>query len=141
MFKRASLPLALSLAFAWANANAQTIKEVPIVPVNPTSGVDMYKEYCAVCHGVDGKGNGPAATALKKMPTDLTQLAHKNGGKYPEELVAASIRGDTLLPAHGSQNMPVWGTLFHSGMGQRPESEVQLRIVNLTTYIKTLQAK
>lgn len=141
MFKSATLPLALSLAFVWTNANAQSIKEVPISQTSPTSGVAMYKEYCAVCHGVEGKGNGPAATAMKKTPTDLTLLAKKNGGKYPAETIASFIRGDTAMPAHGSVDMPVWGTLFRSGMGHRPESEVQLRIVNLTNYIQTLQAK
>lgn len=141
MLKRASLPLALSLAFAWVGVNAQTIKEVPIVSVTPTSGVAMYKEYCAVCHGLEGKGNGPAATAMKKAPTDLTLLAKNHGGKYPAEDVASSIRGDTGMPSHGAKDMPIWGDLFRSGMGHRPEGEVQLRIVNLTSYIQTLQAK
>ena len=28
------------------------------------SGAEMYKTWCASCHGVQGKGDGPAAAAL-----------------------------------------------------------------------------
>ena len=61
----------------------KTIQHAPIKATSPASGGEMYKTYCAVCHGTDGKGGGPAASALKVPPTDLTQLSKKNGGKYP----------------------------------------------------------
>ena len=96
--------------------------------------------YCAVCHGTDGKGGGPAASALKVPPTDLTVLSKNNGGKYPALKVSASIRGESATPAHGSKEMPVWGTLFWS-MSQGHEGEVQERVTNLTHYIETLQVK
>jgi len=117
-----------------------TIKNVPVKETSPTSGKDMYKAYCAVCHGNDGKGGGPAAPAMKVPPTDLTLLAKNNGGKYPSLKVVSSINGETNLPAHGSRDMPVWGQLFWS-MSHGHESEVQQRAVNLSRYIETLQAK
>lgn len=119
---------------------AKEIKHVPVKQTSPASGVGMYKSYCAVCHGTDGKGNGPAASALKVPPTDLTALAERNGGKYPALKVAAIIRGEETLPAHGSKDMPIWGNLFWSMSGGH-EAEVQQRITNLNQYIGSLQKK
>jgi mono/diheme cytochrome c family protein len=118
----------------------KVIKHVPIKSTSPTSGKDMYTAYCAVCHGTDGKGGGPAASALKTPPTDLTLLSKNNGGKYPALKVSSAIRGEGALPAHGSKDMPVWGSLFWS-MSAGHEGEVQQRVANLTNYIESLQAK
>jgi mono/diheme cytochrome c family protein len=117
-----------------------TVKHVPITNAPSNSGKEMYNSYCAVCHGTDGKGNGPAASAMKAPPTDLTTLAAKNGGKYPSAHVSSVIRGQATLPSHGSQDMPVWGPLF-SSISQGHEAQVQQRVANLVKYIETLQAK
>jgi len=118
----------------------KVIKTVPVTATSPSSGEEMYKTYCAVCHGQDGKGKGPAADALKVPPTDLTTLSKSNGGKYPALKVAAAIRGEANLPAHGTKEMPVWGQLFWT-MSHGHESEVQQRVSNLNKYIEGLQAK
>jgi mono/diheme cytochrome c family protein len=118
----------------------KVIKHVPIKRTSPASGQEMYGTYCAVCHGTDAKGNGPAADALKVPPPDLTGLAKKEGGKYPAMRVSSIIRGDATLPAHGTKEMPVWGALFWN-MSQGHESEVQQRVANLNEYIEGLQAK
>lgn len=123
-----------------ANPSAKTIKHVPIASTSPVSGKDMFKAYCAVCHGEDGKGNGPAASALKTSPSDLTQLGKNNGGKFPALKVESTIRGEGGFPAHGSKEMPVWGPLFWNLSGGH-ESEVQQRVSNLTKYIESIQAK
>jgi mono/diheme cytochrome c family protein len=126
-----------------ASAQDQAKKEIKHVPIKPTSaasGQDMYKNYCAVCHGVDGKGKGPAADALKVPPPDLTTLAQKNGGTYPALKVSAVLRGEQVMPAHGSKDMPVWGNLFWNLSGGRA-SEVQQRVANLNKYIESLQKK
>lgn len=116
------------------------IQHVPIRATSPVSGKEMYTSYCAVCHGTDGKGEGPAASALKVPPTDLTSLSKNNGGKYPSLKVVASIHGESALPAHGSKEMPVWGSLFWNMSGGH-EGEVQQRVSNLNKYIESMQAK
>ena len=117
------------------------IKQVPTPNVNPTSGKEMYLAYCASCHGVSGKGNGPAAAALKTPPADLTQLAKNNGGKFPDAKVQQAIKGDPNMPsAHGSQQMPVWGPTFWQ-LSHRSEAQAQLRIRNLANYVASLQQK
>jgi hypothetical protein len=68
-----------------------------------------YMEYCASGHGEDAKGLGPAASALKTPPCDLTTLAKRRGGKFPEHYVAQTIRFGKAVQTHGSVHMPVWG--------------------------------
>ena len=131
---------ALALGQAAPAQSTPAVKHVPITNSPSNSGKEMYKSYCAVCHGLDGKGNGPAASAMKTSPTDLTTLAEKDAGKYPASHVAAVIRGQATTPSHGSQDMPVWGPLF-SSISQGHEGQVQQRITNLVSYIETLQAK
>jgi mono/diheme cytochrome c family protein len=118
----------------------KTIQHTTVKPTSPASGKEMYTAYCAVCHGTDGKGGGPAASALKVPPADLTQLSKNNGAKYPALKVTSAIRGDGDNPAHGSKEMPVWGSLFWN-MSHGHEGEVQQRVANLTKYIESLQAK
>jgi mono/diheme cytochrome c family protein len=116
---------------------AKTVKRVPVHPSTAIAGKDLYREYCAVCHGTAGKGDGPAADALKTAPPDLTQIASKNGGKYPEMKVQHIITGESEEPsAHGSKDMPMWGTIFHHmGTGGN------VRVYNLVKYIEEMQAK
>lgn len=122
-----------------AQETATKIEQVPAKPTPAASGKEMFDEYCASCHGMDGRGNGPAASALKMQPTDLTLLAQKNGGKFPTRHVMSSIQNVTQN-VHGSKDMPVWGTIF-SSLGNSNPGIVQMRIGNLTKYLESLQVK
>ena len=136
----ASYVFMCSAAAAQEQPQNKTIEHTTVKSTSAASGVEMYKTYCAVCHGVEGKGDGPAASALKARPADLTQLSKNNGGKFPALKVTAAIRGDGDVAAHGTKDMPVWGSLFWN-MSHGHEGEVQQRVSNLTKYIETLQAK
>jgi mono/diheme cytochrome c family protein len=116
------------------------IKHVPTPYTSPSSGKEMYTAYCASCHGADGKGDGPAAAALKMPPANLTTLAARNGGIFPTAHVAADLQGGTMTPAHGNKAMPVWGPIFMA-MGGQSAAEMQLRIRNLTNYLESIQVK
>ena len=111
------------------------------VPTTPaSSGKQMFEAYCASCHGKGGKGNGPAAAGLRVPPADLTSLTARNNGKYPALKVSNIIVGQSDTPPHGSKEMPIWGPVFTS-MSHQHESEMRLRVANLTDYIKSLQSK
>jgi mono/diheme cytochrome c family protein len=131
---------ALAVAQQTPAQSSPTVKHVPITNAPSNSGKEMFNSYCAVCHGKDAKGNGPAASAMKTPPTDLSVLAKNAGGKYPASHVAAVIKGQATTPSHGSQDMPVWGPLF-SSISQGHEAQVQQRVTNLVTYIESLQTK
>ena len=100
----------------------------------------MFKEYCASCHGVDGRGDGPAVVFLKAPPPDLRLMAQRNNGKYPAVQVSVILKqGSGSTHAHGTLDMPTWGPLFHSI--DHPEGTANLRIYNLTKFIETIQQK
>ena len=104
------IALAATLAFLVASVIAVRgqevkIKEVPITPMPDVSGGATYKAYCAVCHGVGGKGDGPARKALVKAPSDLTTITARHNGKFPAMAVKMAIVGDTVVAAHGTRDM------------------------------------
>lgn len=118
----------------------KTIKKVPITESEIGSGKTMFKDYCAACHGIDGKGSGPAATALncKALP-DLTTIAKRHNEKSAALTVQAVLRFGADSKAHGTSDMPVWGPLFRSLKSD--DSLVKLRITNVSDYVDSLQVK
>jgi mono/diheme cytochrome c family protein len=132
-----TIPVTLAI---FATAQQTTLKQVPVKPTSRSSGQEMFNAYCVSCHGKDGKGGGPAASALKVPPPDLTLLSKNNNGKFPSLHVYQIIQGDAAVAAHGSKDMPVWGPVLRS-MGGHDEAEVHLRINNLKNYIESIQAK
>jgi mono/diheme cytochrome c family protein len=105
-------------------------------------GAKLYKRNCAVCHGNDGKGGNPPSTLspFNKPAPDLTTLAQRHGGKFPEAYVIQVMRSGVKMPEHGHSEMPAWGTIFKATT-KSDEAEVTKRIDNLTAYLKSLQAK
>jgi len=140
---RSIVLLSFFVALVSIAASAQTtIKRTTVSPTSAADGKEMFTTYCAVCHGQDAKGDGPAAAALKKTPANLTTLTARNNGKFPELKVYQTIHGDVDMPSHGSRDMPMWGTLFGSlNANASTSGVVQLRISNLTEYVKSLQAQ
>ena len=104
----------------------------------PASGAEMYTAYCASCHGKTGKGDGPAAVALKVPPPDLTILARKNGGRFPAGQVFQIIEWGGAIASHGSREMPVWGVAFRP-VSNQSQKQVTARIEVLTKYIASIQ--
>lgn len=124
-------------------AGAQDKRSANKVPARPTiaaSGKQTYMHYCASCHGVDARGNGPAALVLKTTPPDLTTLAKRHGGKFPYNYVYDVLRFGTRILSHGSSDMPIWGPIFGS-MENYDAVAVRKRIKDLSDYLASLQQK
>ena len=133
--------LAATLAAGTGYADRSKAKvTIPITKTTPTSGKQMYVNYCAPCHGVDGRGNGPAATALKNLPSDLTVLSRNNNGKFPDAHIVAVLQNGTAISAHGSAGMPVWGPILGK-MNQTNSQDRMLRISNLSRFLESMQVK
>ena len=123
-----------------AQEKEKQVKKAPIQNASPASGEEMFRSYCAVCHGKDAKGAGPATADLKTTPPDLTTLAKRHDGKFPADYVTSVLRNGVKVPAHGSTDMPVWGPLFGSVSGG-DQTVVNMRISNLVRYLESVQAK
>jgi mono/diheme cytochrome c family protein len=103
-----------------------------------------YMNSCAVCHGPDGKGDGPLGDELMQRPSDLTRISRRNGGEFPYWRVYAVIDGRVMVPAHGERDMPVWGNQFLPADVKRygpnaGEIVTEERIHELAGYVQTLQ--
>ena len=83
----ASLLSAVFMLGIALSAQGTGVKTGPITQTNAASGDEMFKSYCAVCHGVDAKGKGPAAGELKTAVPDLTTMTKRHEGKYPSDYV------------------------------------------------------
>jgi mono/diheme cytochrome c family protein len=142
----AGLTAVLCLVFAIATAKTPQESEAQsgknqgkVRLIASLEGPDLFRSYCASCHGLDGKGNGPVSSALKTQPADLTTISRRNGGIFPVDRVSKIIAGDELVTAHGSREMPVWGPIFHQIELDRDFGDVRLH--NLTKYIESIQQK
>lgn len=124
-------------AVGWAQSGgkAPTLKREPAKNTSSSDGRGMFLSYCSPCHGKLGRGDGPAAAALKNPPADLTKLKKNHGGTYSQKDFEDRINGLAMGTSHGTSEMPVWGPIFRALSG--PD---QLRIFNLKAYIDALQA-
>ncbi len=127
---------------ALAQAAAPAASATPFV----LTGEEEYLFHCASCHGLKGRGDGPAAGSFTVRPADLTQLARRNGGVFPEQRAFATIDGNAVIAAHGTREMPVWGQIFEQQGSytydrKATAREVRARIQRLVDYLKSLQRR
>ena len=130
-----------AIAFSLVGAGAGGPEQEKPSTVLVESGRDAYLRYCASCHGTDAHGKGPVAETLRTPPPDLTRIAKRRGGKFPAGEIAAFIDGRTMVSAHGSREMPVWGRILGEKIAEgTTEDEVARgRIDALVAYLMSIQ--
>ncbi|WP_373502742.1 cytochrome c [Aestuariivirga sp.] len=138
--RRTLLIASLALAAALSSATADEALE---------QGRTDFAHLCAPCHGESGKGDGPQAATLQKKTADLTVIATKHGGLFPEELVFQTVAGLDMPDGHGTREMPIWGDVFVTeGVGgsvkledaMKASDDASRRIAGLVRYIRSIQA-
>jgi hypothetical protein len=131
-----------TIAKSFTSSRPQTTKLLMITSVvigfsasgwaqNIDAGKTAYLSSCAACHGEDAKGNGVLTPVLKIPPADLTTLARRNDGVFPIAAINEIIDGRTLIAAHGTREMPIWGF----------DVMVRNRIAEIIDYLNRIQRK
>jgi mono/diheme cytochrome c family protein len=105
------------------------------------SGAQLFQRFCASCHGPSGYGDGPVADSLKVAIPDLTQLAKRSGGRFPDDRVREIIDGRAVLPSHGTRPMPVWGYELEAQVpaDQPGRATAQTLIDRLVDHLRSIQ--
>jgi nucleotide-binding universal stress UspA family protein/mono/diheme cytochrome c family protein len=127
----AGLMLAPGLVTA---ASAQEYKQT-------TTGAEMFRTYCASCHGSGARGDGPLASAMTRKPANLTEIAKRNGGQFPSEIVFRTIDGKQPVRGHGGPDMPVWGDAFSKSREAGDAERVKTVIQSLVAYLESIQLR
>jgi mono/diheme cytochrome c family protein len=134
-----ALALFAALALGGAAQGPPPAKQSPPLILKSTYGADLYHFYCSSCHGATARG-APAYGNQRQPAPDLTVLARRNKGVFPREQVRATITfgaGTGDIRAHGTADMPVWGTIFR-GL-DADDRTTEIRIEQLVQYLASLQ--
>ena len=129
-------PLTLALALVPVALVAQTFRP------SDYTGAELFERYCASCHGLLGRGDGPVAATLRKHVPNLTRIAARAEAAFPAQQVREIIDGRSPVLAHGTRLMPVWGREFWVDEGADIDAERNAREVveRLVAYLESIQA-
>lgn len=78
-------------------------------------GRRLYVSYCQLCHGTDGKGDGPLAKAMKITPADLNTTVRSRSDTILTKIITGEGRQTiTGRDRHNllSEAMPEWKDVF-----------------------------
>ena len=105
------------------------------------SGAELYARFCASCHGVEGAGDGPVESALATHMPDLREMADRGGTRFSRDWLYRIVDGRVRIVAHGTREMPVWGTAFSVEYGSDPaaEEKVETIIGELVDHLVSIQ--
>ena len=135
----AVLSVVVLSAVGGAQSLGQEEQHGPEHLILPLKGADLFHSYCAVCHGSDGRGHGPAAAALKSPVPDLTTVVRRNRGVFPRERIRTQIAGADRPAIHGTREMPLWGPIFSQIENDTDYGKVRLE--NVLLYLESIQTK
>ena len=137
-----NIPVRILIVALLASASAAAA-QTPAAPdtAAASGGRVMFRVYCATCHGVEARGDGELASELKVRPANLTEIAKRNGGEFPFDLVVQIIDGRRKVKGHGGGDMPVWGDAFQVTEAGHTEEEAQKRIRGLAHFLWSIQTK
>lgn len=110
-------------------------------PKQSTPGAETFRTYCATCHGSSARGDGPLAASMQRKPANLTEIAKRNGGVYPSEMVFKTIDGRNPIRGHGGPDMPAWAEAFSKSREAGDADRVKSLIQALVDYLESIQQR
>jgi mono/diheme cytochrome c family protein len=134
---------AVLLGGALAASSARPAAQAPAPAQGrlPAPGAQLYRTYCASCHGERALGDGPLAASMRRSPPNLTEIAKRNNGVYPKEMVFKIIDGRQRVAGHGGPDMPVWGDAFQRSIEVTDEKALAARIQTLVDFLEAIQLR
>ncbi len=105
------------------------------------TGPQLYRTYCASCHGTAGRGDGPMAAYLNVPPANLTTIAARTRGVFPTEVVQQIVDGRRALKTHGDSAMPIWGDAFSLSGSADADTATAEKIRRLVAYVESIQQR
>jgi nucleotide-binding universal stress UspA family protein/mono/diheme cytochrome c family protein len=118
---------------------AAAAQDGPMVQTTP--GAEVFRTYCATCHGTSARGDGPLASSMRRKPANLTEIARRNGGQFPSDIVFRTIDGRQPVRGHGGPDMPVWGDAFGKSREAGDQARVTAVIQSLVDYLESIQLR
>ena len=115
--------------------------ETPPELKQTVAGGELFRTYCVVCHGSTARGDGQLAASMMRKPANLTEIANRNGGVFPSELVFRTIDGRKPVRGHGGPDMPVWADAFARSRDGRDPEQIKEMIQSLVDYLQSIQAR
>jgi nucleotide-binding universal stress UspA family protein/mono/diheme cytochrome c family protein len=128
-------------AFAFAALLAVAATAVAQESQQMVPGSAVFQTYCASCHGTTARGDGPLASSMTRKPANLTEIAKRNGGQYPSDMVFRTIDGRQPVRGHGGADMPVWGDAFKRSRDGGDEDRIKRVITSLVDYLESIQLR
>ncbi len=130
------------LAGSWAAVGVADTSTQRAIDENH-AGFEVYRVYCAACHGVFADGKGPVAPALTSPPVDLSRLSERYGSPLRSKELAEVIDGRTMARSHGTSDMPVWGERLYEGKrnSQKLENVRRGTILRIIEYLNAIQVR
>lgn len=112
--------------------------------VSTANGAELFTENCAGCHGAEARGyDGPSVEWPTRAPPDLTLLAERNGGTFPDIRTLATIYGsvghtnpDRTMPEFGAGDLgPMVIVELNDGIG----TPVPADLIALSEFLQSVQ--
>lgn len=143
--RRYRFPLGSSLASALL-VGAVSVRAGGPVQVNAQASLDslssgraIFTQFCAPCHGPNGKGDGAVGAYLLRPPSDVTQLRRQNNGVFPQadlEVALLATSREETGRVLGREEV-LWGPLF---LSFGPEA-ARTRVADLIAYLESVQER
>jgi nucleotide-binding universal stress UspA family protein/mono/diheme cytochrome c family protein len=139
--KVGAMKLAMGAAIYMALLLVPAVASAQEINKQSTPGAEVYRTYCVSCHGTAARGDGPLAATMAKKPANLTEIAKRNGGVFPSDLVFRTIDGRNKVRGHGGPDMPEWAEAFSKSREAGDAERVTKVIQSLVDYLESLQLR
>lgn len=104
------------------------------------TGESLYAAFCAACHGEDARGDGVLKPYLKVAAPDLTLIAARRNGQFPQQDIYRIIDGQSS-DDNAHRHMPLWGYEFYGedADDQKAHQRASERVSSLVAYLEHIQ--